>query len=70
MTAPTTTTVVSLTPEDVIELAEMLEFIAEWLNDHHDDLTKSLRRHTFGLFTLDELTHDLQRYACRLEATP
>ena len=36
MTAASNTTV-SLPPEDVVELAEMLEFIAEWFADSHDD---------------------------------
>lgn len=70
MTAPTTTTTVSLPPEDIVELAEMLEFIAEWFSDQHDDLTTPLRRHTFGLFSLDELADDLQRFADRLTRTP
>lgn len=68
MTATTTT--VSLPPEDIVELAEMLEFIAEWFTDQHDDLTTPLRRHTFGLFSLDELANDLQRFADRLARTP
>ena len=69
MTAPTTT-VVSLPPEDVVELAEMLGFIAEWFNDSRDDLTAPLRRHTYGLFTLDELADDLARFADHLGPTP
>lgn len=64
------TTMVSLPPEDVVELAEMLTFIAEWFADQHDDLAAPLRRHTFGLFSVDELTSDLQRFADRLTRTP
>lgn len=70
MTASAATTTVSLLPEDVVELAEMLEFIAEWFSDQHDDLTAPLRRHTFGLFSLNELADDLQRFADRLTRTP
>lgn len=66
----TATTMVSLPPEDVVELAEMLEFIAEWFTDSGDDLTAPLRRHTYGLFTLDELASDLTRFADRLARTP
>ena len=69
MTAASNTTV-SLPPEDVVELAEMLEFIAEWFADSHDDLTAPLRRHTFGLFSVAELADDLQRFADRLTRTP
>jgi uncharacterized protein YndB with AHSA1/START domain len=68
--AAAATTTVSLPPEDVVELAEMLEFIAEWFTDQHDDLTTPLRRHTFGLFSIDELASDLHRFADRLGRTP
>lgn len=70
MTAAGPTTVVSLPPEDVVELAEILTFIAEWFIESHDDLTAPLRRHTFGLFRLDELVGDLTRFADRLGTTP
>jgi len=70
MTGPTPTTVVALWPEDVVELAEMLEFIAEWFTETRDDLDPALRRHTFGLFSLDELADDLTRFADRLGRTP
>lgn len=70
MTGPTSATVVALPPEDVVELVEMLEFIAEWFTEFSNDLTAPLRRHTFGLFSLDELADDLTRFADRLGRTP
>ena len=70
MTGPAPATVVSLPPEDVVELVEMLEFIAEWFNETRDDLAEPLRRYSFGLFSLDELADDLTRFADRLGRTP
>jgi hypothetical protein len=63
-------TTVSLPPEDVVELAEMLTFIAEWFTESRDDLTAPLRRHTYGLLGLDELASDLTGFADRLGTTP
>lgn len=70
MTGPAPATVVALAPEDVVELAEMLEFIAEWFTESRDDLDPALRRHTFGVFSLDELVDDLTHFADHLGATP
>ncbi len=60
MTAPTT-----LRAEHAAELAEVLEFIHEWLsvNRDNDALRASLRRFSFGLFTIDELRSDIGRFA-------
>lgn len=60
MTAPTT-----LRAEHAVELAEMLEFIYEWLSDNcdNDALRASLRRFSDGLFSIDELRSDLGRFA-------
>jgi len=60
MTAPT-----ELRPEHAAELAELLEFIHEWFatNDDNAALHASLRRFSFGLFSLDELRSDIGRFA-------
>jgi hypothetical protein len=54
-------TTVNLRPEEVVELSEMLEFLADWLNDRR--LTASYRQFTFGLLTVEELRADLARFA-------
>ena len=58
MTAPT-----ELRPEHAAELAELLEFIHEWFATDNDALQASLRRFSFGLFSLDELRSDIGRFA-------
>ncbi len=60
MTAPT-----ELRPEHAAELAELLEFIHEWFTVNRDNeaLHASLRRFSFGLFTVDELRSDIGRFA-------
>lgn len=60
MTAP-----ITLRPEHAAELAELLEFIHEWLsvNCDSDALGVSLRQFCFGLFTIDELRSDIGRFA-------
>jgi hypothetical protein len=60
MTAPTT-----LRADHAAELAELLEFIHEWLsvNRDNDALRASLSRFSFGLFTIDELRSDIGRFA-------
>ncbi|CAN5712910.1 hypothetical protein BH24ACT5_BH24ACT5_08170 [soil metagenome] len=60
MTAPTV-----LRAEHAVELAELLEFIHEWLsvNCDRDVLGVSLRQFCFGLFTIDELRSDIGRFA-------
>jgi hypothetical protein len=52
---------VTLDAADAVELAELLEFLNDWL--HHDDLAASYRRFTFGLLTPAELRADLGRFA-------
>jgi hypothetical protein len=54
-------TTVSLDAADAIELAELLEFLNDWL--HHRDVAASYTRFTFGLCTLDELSADLARFS-------
>ena len=54
-------TSVTLDGADAVELAELLEFLNDWL--HSDDVATSYRRFTFGLLTVGELRADLGRFA-------
>ena len=55
-------TAVTLDGADAVELAELLEFLNDWLHQHRD-VAASYQRFTFGLLTLDELRADLARFA-------
>jgi hypothetical protein len=55
-------TVVTLDGADAVELAELLEFLDDWLH-HHRDVDASYQRFTFGILTVDELRADLARFA-------
>lgn len=56
----------SLTPtlgdDEVVELAEMLEFLHDWASVENDPLEASLARFSPG-FSLDELRRDIARFA-------
>jgi hypothetical protein len=52
---------VSLRAEDAVELAELLDFLNDWL--HHRHVAASYTRFTFGLLTVDELRADLARFS-------
>jgi hypothetical protein len=54
-------TVVTLDAADAIELAELLEFLNDWL--HHPDIAAGYQHFTFGLCTPAELRADLARFA-------
>ena len=54
-------TTVTLDGADAIELAELLEFLNDWL--HHRDVAASYQHFTFGLLTVDELRADLGRFS-------
>ena len=56
-----TTTTVTLDGADAVELAELLEFLNDWL--HSDDVAISYRRFSFGLLTVGELRADLARFS-------
>ena len=55
----------TIDPADLVELGELCGFLRDWLraDPEPDPLRASLRRFTFGLFTLDEITTDLARFA-------
>ena len=54
-------TVVTIDAADAVELAELLEFLNDWL--HQRDVAASYQCFTFGLCTLNELRSDLARFS-------
>ena len=54
-------TVVTLDAADAVELAELLEFLNDWLDQ--GDVAASYQRFTFGICTLNELRSDLARFS-------
>ena len=56
-------TTVTLDAADAVELAELLEFLNDWLHHHRDVAASYQRVHRSGCCTLDELRADLARFA-------
>jgi pimeloyl-ACP methyl ester carboxylesterase len=54
---------VTLHALDAVELAELLEFVHDWLGSDNPGVGDSFRRFTAGGYTLDELRADLARFA-------
>lgn len=52
----------ALRDDEVVELAEMLEFLHDWVDSAPHALGESLARFTGGGYTLDELRADLGRF--------
>jgi len=52
----------SLRDEDAVELAEMLEFLHDWIAAC-PHARASFRRFCLGLFTVEEIRADLARFA-------
>ncbi len=52
----------NLRDDDIVELGEMLEFLADWIDYAPDALGEWLARFTGGGYTLDELSADLARF--------
>jgi len=59
----TTGAMITIDAADAIELAEALGWLRDWFTYDTDTLDQSMRRHSFGLFSLDELDADLARFA-------
>lgn len=55
--------------EDRIELAEFLGFLQDWMHSDPETLSRSVRRFTLGLYTLDELISDTTKFANRADPT-
>jgi len=54
---------ITLEADDAVELAEMLEFLRDWIDYAPDALAEWLNRFTGGGYELDELRGDLARFA-------
>jgi hypothetical protein len=57
-----TDTTITLDAADGIEIAEALQWLRDWFGYDPDTLATSMRRHSFGLCTLDEIDGDLGRF--------
>lgn len=57
-----TDTTVVLDVADATEIAEALQWLRDWFVYDRDTLAASIRRHSFGLFTLEEIDADLDRF--------
>lgn len=57
-----TDTTITLNAADAIEIAEALQWLRDWFGYDPDTLAASMRCHSFGLFTLDEIDGDLGRF--------
>lgn len=54
---------VSLAADDAIELAELLEFLGEWIEADPAGVGEAFNRFTAGLYDVCELRGDLARFA-------
>lgn len=54
-------------PVDLVELGEFCGFLHDWIATDPDTLRPSLRRFSFGMFSLEELVDYLARYAWLLD---
>ena len=52
----------ALRDDDIVELAEMLEFLHDWIDYAPDALGEWLAQFTGAGYTLDELRADLSRF--------
>ena len=56
------TTTTTLDAADAIELAQLLEFLDDWLHDN-TDVAASYQHFTDGHLTTDDLRNDLARFS-------
>ncbi len=61
---------VKLAAADAWELAELLEFLREWLESHHSRAGRDLRLFSGYGYDIDELRADLARFAFLLGGDP
>jgi len=61
---------VTLTPDEAIELGEMLEFIADWLTDAPGAIAESLHRFGSETYGVGDLRAELLRFAFLLGTSP
>ncbi len=66
MNTPTT---VTLDAASAIEIAEALQWLRDWFASDAD-LARSMRHFSFGLFTIEEISAELDRFAFTLGYRP
>ena len=64
------TTTVTITTDDAAEITYTLEWLRDWFAHDPETLGGSLRRFSFGLFTLDDLASELAGFATILGGRP
>jgi len=60
---------VTLDASDAIELAELLAFLATFLNNHNREIVFALGEFTVWCYSIDELRADLARFAFLLDGS-
>lgn len=53
---------VRLRAEDAVELAELLEFLIDWIEDNYERASRALNLFTAWGYDIDELRGDLARF--------
>ena len=61
--------VVTLHAADAIEIAEALQWLRDWFASD-PELARSMRRFSFGLLTLEEISAELDQFAFTLGHRP
>lgn len=54
---------VTLRADDALELAELLEFLSDWIEDNYERASRPLNLFTAWGYDIDELRRDLARFA-------
>lgn len=62
--------VITLPAEDAVELAEILDFVCDWLDRDRARLAPLLDRFSASFTTVDALRDDLRRFHDQLVTTP
>jgi len=65
-----TPTTVTLDAASASEIAEALQWLRDWFASDPDVLAPSMRRFSFGLFSLEEISADLDQFTITLGHRP
>ena len=57
---------ITIDAADAIEIAEALHWLRDWFAADPDLLARSMRRFSYGLLTLDEISAELDQFAFTL----
>ncbi|MET0911256.1 MAG: hypothetical protein ABWZ99_17460 [Ilumatobacteraceae bacterium] len=63
------TPIVTLDAADAIEIAEALQWLRDWFASD-PELARSMRRFSLGLFTLEEISAELDQFTITLGHRP